>query len=425
MEKQYQIESITELVNLWTNNTTFRKQVGPTLGHLRKWLFENKFSMVYMNYIRSSTATLSYDRKSTLDMFLIGSADYKDAEQYLTPYFKHEYMLEDGSYDVYKMFTTKDIANFNVKLTYAIKNKIRMDKCSGLFNNKQIDVVDLYELFELGYVDINNLLKNRIDCYSNRVLLCKYKQDGCKHFEFNFYKILHSYRNLCHVFNLMAELFFTYKQVDCVWDFSDTTTVHNQNLMDTCKRLADNRHNINTNAEIVQHIFIENGTFIDNGSVNKNIFCEHMAEVINNTKLDVNKKSSSGLYLLQHIFRVEGGKYVSKLLDLGANIFDENDKLLKNSDNIPLTLNGYIYPILNNYYKDNQSMLDKIKAAYANNNVSTTATGSAQTGHNKLIITLIEEDPFVDQPELKKIFDKITDQKIKDKLLLSLSKNKN
>lgn len=140
-----------------------------------------------------------------------------------------------------------------------------------------------------------------------------------------------------------------------------------------------------------------------------------------NTTVFINNKT-----LCYYMFNCKNSDIIKKCLDMGIKLFDDNNEPLWYFHATDYT---FSYNNLTTYFKDDDVMLKKIRNVYEGNTNNTSNKG--------YMITVVEDEeekpevinPFDNDSELKKLYDSITDQKMKDKLIaytvkLALKKKK-
>lgn len=415
----HEIKSVKDLVDLWNTNETFKKMVGPTIMHLRLWISKkNNYYCSDKNnaalYIDNSRIT--FDEENQIERFLVGIASKIYIES-INEYIEYNYS-KDG-FEFIKQYISNvsheyPIIGTEYIIKYIIKNNIRLDGLTANCKLHTQNVDDIIKLFELGLNDNNNYYtKNCVTFYQyyDKVLNCEYLTRNnlllwclikSTAFQFN-------YENLKKIiFDCKT------KNIPTVWilpeSFKDRDLCHSEV---TFKNIITNYAKINTELDFKYYYYVINGEFLIHGHHYGEIPSKNMFDLIDNKLIDINMKVYKlAVNIINYPIQAKKSDDVIKLLNMNVKLFDDNDK--------PVYYDGatykYSYDLLKAFYKDNATMLDKIEKIYSVYNTE-------QSNSKSYFVTLtevIEEqkiEPLSDDPEIMKLFDSITDQKIKDKLI--------
>lgn len=459
----YDITTVGELVALWTNNPTFKKQIGPTVGHLKEWLIDNKTKFTYthdyktfknggkkvntIRIIKDNIKTyLTFDPTNDVEVFLCLGKSYllrEHCQKYAYEYITSKY----GNNVTYKDINKNPIYYFDIRqlCKYIIANNIKLDnwtKVSNRLSTGQLSVDELYKLHELGFPYENN--QKFINYFDDHAKIYDHIASGCKYFVLNFYDALRYRAQYYSSVEVAYELLTKYKDCDYFWTFETNDTEVNK----ICKRIVSNKQNIHNMIDMVSYWYIVDGKIQYNEEYpllyHVGTFINYMIDVIKKLNLDINIPVSNTSYLIQFVFQrllnFSSGSvdyktcvsYITQLLDMGCELFDKDGFLLKGATgkDIVAFMGTYkpSYDILTEYYKNNYVMLQTVNNAYAKYipkpTVSTKPTeptvapNASPVKYEKAscLSIVLHEDIFEDKPELAKLYNSIDNKKIKDKL---------
>lgn len=433
IDKIYSFDTLGKLIELWTNNKSFNKQVGPTVGHLYYWMRLNGIgNLVVTEPQHFSEATLQYNTENEVEVFLCEIIKGKNISKdkivkYVFPYIESIYLKEGVSF-FQKYIETKvydyspSFLSIESVTDYIIAHNIRLD---NIVPNNDIFWLRSYEkaikLFDLGMCMSSDFLDRQVRYHPH----CE-KIFADNHIMFNNITIERIFMNMTYqgeeTLECYRKVFFACKDIDKLW--TPTINTRKACLNKRYQNLYKNRKNIETDLEFAYNFIIVEEKFMMVLSDVRSVIYNHIVSFIEKGWISadiVNHLSHMPLIYDMIMNMIQKDRHqITKLLNIGVKLFDEHGFLLKNK--YGNSVNYYTnyttsYNILTDFYSDNNEMINKINFAYKNyvnkTNLHYVVIAEEQEEEKEKS----KEDIFTTDVEIKKLYDSISDQRMKDKLI--------
>lgn len=424
MPKEYTFNSVGEIIDLWTNNTAFKKLVGPTHCHLKVWLYKQGYT-TFIQDIMNKTRKLLHNHEllkpltcninNELEEFI---TIYQYSDEYITkyilPYIDYYYKSKGLTYLLKEFMTYNDpIVKPNHLVKYLIDNNINLNGCTASKNLVTGDIQNVFKLIELGLNDNNNVFYEKYVTTTNFEVLIDYGKPSIKGFS---YLSVLNYIDIGK-YTTIRQTFFKCKDQDFMWppDKIGINSIYT--------RFYHKRKNIMTDFDFDCTYFVRNDGILEFELYHeRKEFYKVMFDIIEHKKIDVNQPVMNGSYLIQFLFQdTENTENIKKLLDIGAKLFDNNGRLFRGSGGKTIIdfCNGKItsddYNMLLDYYENDTYMLDLVKR---------------ELGHKQTNISVVANIPsltiVLEEEEKKKVDDSwnnlIPDKEIRNKVLVYYAK---